>query len=327
MKKWTYIILAIIGSIILCSCQELIDEMNKSNGSSSSDTYSTASSDSNKMEDTEVESTKKDNDETEKDTQKENDVDYLIEEIIPIFDDAAVLDVEKLDLSNYEAGDVITLGKYEQDGDEENGKEDIEWIILKKDDDYAFLLSKYALDCMNAFWETEPSKDGGKSHWSDSRLRSVLNGSFFSDAFDEVEKKIILTAEITTYDKQVFVSPDKYSTVLSTKDKIFIMSFTDMTNKSYGFHESWAKENSARVCKATKYATSKNKFGNKPYVDGVKYWLRTQGETLDLNPNQKYKYRRYLSQMEYVRENGQIHTGGDGSNTYYVRPACIIRIR
>lgn len=310
MKKWIYIIFAIVGSIIMCSCQELLDEMNKSNGSSSSNNYNASNSASSKTDNAETK---------EENTQNEED-DDLLEKIIPIFEDADILDEEKLDLTSFKVGDVITLGKYEQDGDEENGKEAIEWIILKKDTDYALLVSKYALDCIEPFLETGPSKDGGKSRWNDSKIRTMLNKDFYSDSFDESEKKVILTAEVTTYD----LNDRKF---LTTKDNVFILSETDVTNESYGFHESWAKEGGLRVCRATKYATSKNRSGNKPYIDGVKYWLRTQDKTHKWDNGAKYKYDRYLSEMKYVRETGQIATDGAGAIAYYVRPACIVSIK
>lgn len=45
-----------------------------------------------------------------------------------------------------EEGEIIKFGKYEQDNNLENGKEDIEWIVLKAEKDRALVLSKFALD-------------------------------------------------------------------------------------------------------------------------------------------------------------------------------------
>ena len=36
----------------------------------------------------------------------------------------------------YQVGDFVQFGKYEQDGDSSNGKEDIEWQILKVESDW-----------------------------------------------------------------------------------------------------------------------------------------------------------------------------------------------
>ena len=44
----------------------------------------------------------------------------------------------------YEIGETLMFGSYEQDGDEENGPEPIEWIVLDKDDEGNILvISRY----------------------------------------------------------------------------------------------------------------------------------------------------------------------------------------
>lgn len=46
--------------------------------------------------------------------------------------------------SNYEIGDIVTYGNYEQDGFYSNGEETIEWIVIARDrDNHALLLSRY----------------------------------------------------------------------------------------------------------------------------------------------------------------------------------------
>ncbi len=54
-------------------------------------------------------------------------------------------DENSLNLNGYSVGDTITFGKYEQDGNEDNDKEEIEWVILEINKDWAFILSKKAL--------------------------------------------------------------------------------------------------------------------------------------------------------------------------------------
>ena len=51
--------------------------------------------------------------------------------------------------SNYEIGDIVTYGNYEQDGFYSNGEETIEWIVIARDrDNHALLLSRYCLDAL-----------------------------------------------------------------------------------------------------------------------------------------------------------------------------------
>ena len=48
-------------------------------------------------------------------------------------------DVQK-HLAAAKPGDIIQFGSYEQDGNKENGTEDIEWIVLEKSDETIFPL-------------------------------------------------------------------------------------------------------------------------------------------------------------------------------------------
>lgn len=45
-------------------------------------------------------------------------------------------------------GEYVTFGHYEQDNDESNGKEDIEWLVLEKEDDKVLVISKYVLNAI-----------------------------------------------------------------------------------------------------------------------------------------------------------------------------------
>ena len=45
-----------------------------------------------------------------------------------------------------QAGETIIFGQYEQDGNLDNGKEPLEWIVLKKDEEKAMLVSKRIID-------------------------------------------------------------------------------------------------------------------------------------------------------------------------------------
>lgn len=42
-------------------------------------------------------------------------------------------------------GSIVAFGRYEQDGNEENGPEEIEWVVLDVQDGKVLLLSKYGL--------------------------------------------------------------------------------------------------------------------------------------------------------------------------------------
>ena len=105
--------------------------------------------------------------------------------------------------------DTVLYGKYEQDGNINNGKEDIEWIVLDKKDNKVLLLSKYILS-INKYNEVLEDIT-----YENSTIRSYLNNSFLDEAFNEDEKnKIILTTN----------ENDKSNDSNKTEDYAFLLS-------------------------------------------------------------------------------------------------------
>jgi tetratricopeptide (TPR) repeat protein len=122
-------------------------------------------------------------------------------------------------------GNIMTLGTYEQDGDETNGYEEIEWIVLDVTDDAMLVLSRYAL-ASQAYNQLTAYDD-----WTDYRLhcawdrctlRQWLNDDFYNSAFSEEEKEFIKTSEITTtYDSAYAdVNLETFLPVLTEYDEI-----------------------------------------------------------------------------------------------------------
>lgn len=135
--------------------------------------------------------------------------------------------------SNCVVGDVIKLGRYEQDGNTRNGKEPIDWIVLKIQDGKAFLVSKYALDAHE--YNRGYSQD---SDWEDCWLREWLNDDFLTAAFNSEELSIIS----------------------GTQDKVFLLS-VDEAKKYFS-------SDTDRQCKLTEYAEEQ---GASP-IDGYCWW-------------------------------------------------------
>lgn len=95
--------------------------------------------------------------------------------------------VREPDQPAYKAGDVITFGSYEQDGNLNNGKEPIEWIVLSVQPHEAgylyHLVSKDALD-------SKPYNNiAGNVNWKTSSLRKWLHDDFMQNAFSEKERQ------------------------------------------------------------------------------------------------------------------------------------------
>lgn len=104
----------------------------------------------------------------------------LAEEIYPKYIKQKRLE----ELSHKSKGEYITFGSYEQDGNVENGKEPIEWIIIAKSGSGLTLLSRYALDNRQLNSELD-------FKWVESDLIKWLNGSFYSETFSSVEQEML----------------------------------------------------------------------------------------------------------------------------------------
>lgn len=148
-----------------------------------------------------------------------------------------------------EAGDIITFGSYEQDGNSANGKEDIEWIVMLRDGNKAFVISKYCLERM-PFHSTLETVT-----WKDSSVRTWLNNDFYNTAFSSTEKNKICNTTFSTEG-------------VETTDKVFLLDKEDAS----------LLPNLVRVGVATDYCSSTycnwflrntGNFSNVAYVGGL----------------------------------------------------------
>ncbi len=92
-------------------------------------------------------------------------------------------------------GETIEFGSYEQDNNLENGKEPIKWKIVAKEDGKVCVLSEKILEAEQFHWSERDIT------WDESALKSFLNYSFKSEAFDSVENKMIYES----YAGEIFV--------------------------------------------------------------------------------------------------------------------------
>lgn len=156
-----------------------------------------------------------------------------------------------------EVGDEILFGTYEQDNDLDNGKEPIQWLVLKKTDDRVLVVSKYGLDC-----QPYNTREYDVT-WKNCSLRTWLNGTFFQAAFSEEEQERIPMVTVNADRNPSYRS----NSGESTKDKVFLLSITEV----YQYFDS----DSDRQCKRTDYAFAR---GVTRYDEGYTWWwLRTPG--------------------------------------------------
>lgn len=161
-------------------------------------------------------------------------------------------------LKSAKVGDYVFFGAYEQDNKADNGKEDIEWLVLEVKDGKALLISKYALDC----------KQYNSSHtditWEKCSLRKWLNDDFINSAFAYDEKKKIVTGTVPADENPGNVTDPGNA----TQDQVFLLSIVE-ANKYFNY-------NNSRKCKPTAYAIANGAYVNE--TDGYCWWwLRSPG--------------------------------------------------
>lgn len=207
---------------------------------------------------------------------------------------------EVKNINDASVGDYVLFGKYEQDNNTSNGKEDIEWLVLANENDKLLIISKCGLDCQqyNEFYTSVT--------WEACSLRKWLNESFISNAFSSEEQNQIQNTTVTA-DKnpQYDISPGN-----DTTDKVFLLSITEV-NKYFSSDD-------ARKCVPTAYAIAQGAYtfhGRSYLLDGKAtcvWWLRSPGA--------------YSDHAAVVFGNGSVQRVGDyvSHAIYAVRPAMWI---
>lgn len=191
-------------------------------------------------------------------------------------------------------GDTIQFGHYEQDNNSANGSEEIEWIVLAKDENRFLVISKYALDCQRY------NSQYTDITWETCSLREWMNGSFLNAAFDSSEQILIQSSTITA-DKN-----PSYSTSPGddTTDKVFLLSISEV--------DKYLGSDSERQCQGTAYCCAQG--ADKTSNDNCWWWLRSPG--------------RKANFAAYVSSSGSVHLDGDGVGSVggVLRPALWINL-
>ena len=228
-------------------------------------------------------------------------------------------------LSELQTGDYVKFGSYEQDGNMDNGKEAIEWVVLSNEDSKLFLLSKYVLEPgkINAKTDTEVT-------YENSSLRKWLNGDFFKSVFNADEAGLVATTGLED---------------VNTEDKVFLLSWNECKTEGYGLMEKMD-----RRCGATEYSQTAHDVdgdGKKESVDtclgyeednvcrtydgedACYWWLRTKEK--DDNFMLIGERGGWTATTYYGKKLDSQHRDADGDEKYYVtgfgiRPAIVVEL-
>lgn len=159
-----------------------------------------------------------------------------------------------------EIGDVIVLGAYDQDS--VDGKDDVLWLILDKED------SRYLLTTQYCLWGLPYNTEYTDVTWETSTIRKWLNEEFIYEVFSGQEMNLIEETQITTRDN------DEYGTQggNDTTDKLFLLSAEEV--------EQYFDSENNRVLHPTWYAERYGINVNSKYSSSW-WWLRTPGNLQD----------------------------------------------
>ena len=205
-----------------------------------------------------------------------------IEQIKPLYHEAL--------MENADVGDYVFFGCYEQDNNTDNGSEDIEWLVLAKENNRLLLISRNLLDCQP--FNTE----NAYRTWETCSLREWLNNDFINTAFSAEEQTSILTVTVSTeYNPYYETYPGQ-----ETEDQVFLLSIQEA--------ESYFISDEARRCTPTKYAKAQGvrKYNN--------WWLRSPGRSSN--------FATFISSIGSIGNMGTL-VGDDG---YAVRPALWVEL-
>ncbi len=165
-------------------------------------------------------------------------------------------------------GNIVSFGVYEQDNDISNGPEDIEWLVLTREENRILLISRYALDCIKAVNREYP--------WEQSDLRAWLNSTFLNEAFSVSEQSKIPSTRLImdknteydyTFNRTIYGRKDP-ELGSNTDDKVFLLSISE--KKRYFSFDADAK------CKPTAYAKARECSVDSDNSN-CNWWLRTFG--------------------------------------------------
>ena len=152
----------------------------------------------------------------------------------------------------------VMFGSYEQDGDPENGKEPIEWLVVDENEEGSLYIAKDGLE--NVPYQDEKED----TSWEESDVRRWLNSTFLDTAFTAEEKERILLTTNSNED-----NPDHGTEGGGdTEDYVFLLDVQE-TNKYFPNAED-------RIIAPTKTA---EKSGVMLVHDNSLWRLRTPGRT------------------------------------------------
>lgn len=147
---------------------------------------------------------------------------------------------------------------------------DITWRVVSEDKDKCVLMSEHAIDAVQF------NDEYSDIDWNNSSLRNWLNKTFYDIAFNDEQKKNMLS--MTTSSSR---NPD-YGLVSGggVSDMVSIFSAEECSEGANGFAGDRKAADKDRLCKPTEFASDRGVYTD---TNGYcKWWLRTCGVNMAL---------------------------------------------
>ncbi|MBQ4098134.1 MAG: hypothetical protein IJC72_02390 [Clostridia bacterium] len=166
--------------------------------------------------------------------------------------------------------------------------EPIEWRILGESGGNALIMANLILDSQayqnecyyingNCYTNSNGAPGGTyANNYKYSTIRSWLNDNFYNTAFSEIEKELINTVTVDNSAESTGYNTNEYACE-NTNDKVFLLSYKQVTNSAYGFSSNYSDNDPARRLKTTDYAQSQGCYTSTStsYLGNGNWWLRS----------------------------------------------------
>lgn len=195
--------------------------------------------------------------------------------------------------------------------------EPVVWNVLSNNSGEYYVLSSVLLDAHCYYNSTSNRTIDGQTvypnNYKYSDIRSWLNNDFYNSAF-ALSNSHIQTTTVDNSAATTFSTSNSYACA-NTEDKVFLPSYKDYINSSYGFSTSGTSSNT-RYCKTTDWARARGAWYSTTSSYLYNGWYSTR------SPNSIYNYWVYQVGCDgYIGLNGNVNT------TYSsVRPGLSIKI-
>lgn len=188
--------------------------------------------------------------------------------------------------------------------------EPVKWRVLSNSFDGLFVMSVKILDAKpyNSKYD--------KTTWETSSMRSWLNNDFCKTAFTRFDMYRIQTSTVVNEDNPFYGTEGGND----TKDRLFLLSFKEVTNRDYGFSSSTSTTEETRKAAGTDYAKCAGVYVDRDagtFAGDSYWWLRSPGSEAS-----RAAYIHYMP-IDMI---GAFYYGSDVDyNSIGVRPALKLR--